>query len=105
MSDGYKYEIGDKVQYERALYRDVECKACGHIETEYDTEKREGVIQACKYEYVFTVANGFVTENDTTVEDGVTIHRPHLVPPQLQGKMPVYKVDGAWYTEANLKLL
>lgn len=97
----YKFQVGDKVRFTRSKPRYEECDKCGHSETFYEEEEVTEIIEARKYELVYHVANGFMTET-TTTDDGMTIHRPYMASPKVLDTEPVYKIDGSWWPEPSL---
>lgn len=101
MIRGFKYEVGEKMRFEKSYSKDVECSLCGHIETEYRTRKKTATIKDRSY-MIFYHVTDFITTSTTEIIDGKIVHTPHMNPITTTQDEPAYLIDGDWKPETSL---
>lgn len=98
----YKYKIGDLVTYSKAVRTEKECPTCHNVEVDYDEIPAEGKIDASQYDYVYRIANGFISENVEVLSTGEKVTTPYLKEVELNKRVAVYRIGEDWYTEEDL---
>lgn len=109
MTQTYKFNIGDKVDYPKTIYMTKTCHKCGHEDTQVIFKPATGVITHRKYSVMYRVdsiplTSETLNSNVPSNGQGKIFHKPYMTLPKVNEPEPVYTVGGEWLRENELQL-
>lgn len=97
----YKYKVGDVVWYKTLKVTEVECPACGHIESEYEGTERKGKITSRDKDYAMGRELAMHHKKELQ-DDGTLLITPTFPEVEVSIMDNFYKVNGEAVIEAAI---